>query len=133
MKTILRNTLVYALLLYFLPLAVPGVQITGGIITLFVGGFGLALMFMLLKPVLTIISFPINLITLGFFSLLTNAFIIYILTFFLSDVTIDAFNYPGFEFSGFVIPKINFNTFFAYVYAAFLLSFSDSFIKWLID
>lgn len=132
MKTILRNIGIYTLILYFLPFIIPGVEIEGGAATLFTAGIALALMFLILKPILNIISFPVNIITLGLFSIFTNVLILYLLTVFITDVSVTSFTYDKTEFAGFITPKISFNTFFAYLYTAFVLSFIDSFAKWLI-
>ena len=133
MKTIIRNTAIYTFALYLLPTFIPGVQIEGGWLTLIIGGLSLALMFLVLKPILHIISFPINMLTLGVSSIFTNALILYLLTIFIVDISIVAFTYQETTIWGFGIPTINFNTFFAYVYTAFILSLIDSAISWLME
>ena len=131
MKTIIRNIAIYTFALFLLPKIIPGVHLTGGLWTLFVGGILLALMFLILKPILKIISFPVNILTLGLFSIFTNVLILYIFTIFVTGVSITHFSYDSANFSGLVIPKLTFNTFFAYVYTAFVLSFIDTFLSWL--
>ncbi len=132
MKAITRSIFFYSLALYFLPMLIPGLKITGGFLTFLMGGIALALMFLILKPILNIISFPINLVTLGLFSILTNAFILYLLVLFVSGISIVPFNYPPSEALSFAVPKISFSLFFAYIYTAFMLSFIDSFLSWLV-
>jgi putative membrane protein len=132
MKAITRGVVIYSLALYFLPMLIPGLKISGGLLTFLIGGIALMLMFLVLKPILNIISFPINLITLGLFSMITNAFILYLLVQFVSGISIVPFSYPASEVLGFAVPKISFSLFFAYVYTAFMLSFIDSFFSWLI-
>jgi putative membrane protein len=131
MKTILRNSFIYGFALYFLPQIIPGVHLSGGLMTLVIGGIALTLLFMILKPILNIISFPVTLLTLGLFSIITNALILYLLTVFVPGVSIGAFTYPRSEVFGFITPKISLNMFFAYVYAAFVLSLIDSSVEWL--
>lgn len=132
MKAITRGVVIYSMALYFLPMLIPGLKISGGFLTFLIGGIALMLMFLVLKPILNIISFPINLITLGLFSMITNAFILYLLVQFVSGISIVPFSYPASEVLGFAVPKIPFSLFFAYVYTAFMLSFIDSFFSWLI-
>lgn len=132
MKAITRAIAIYTLALYFLPMLIPGLKISGGFLTFLIGGIALMLMFLVLKPILNIISFPINLVTLGLFSIFTNAFILYLLVFFVIGISIVPFSYPPFEILGFNIPKISFSLIFAYIYTAFVLSFIDSFFSWLI-
>jgi putative membrane protein len=133
MKTILRRVAIYTFTLYVLPFIVPGVNISGGLEALFVGGTALALMFLVLKPILSIISFPINLLTLGLFSIVTNGFILYLATRFVEGITISSFSYEAFRYGGFVTPAVDFNIYLAYVFTAFVISVIESFLSWLMD
>lgn len=132
MKTIIRSVAIYTLSLFLMPYLIPGVKIDGGFLTLLIGGSALALLFLTLKPILNIITLPVNMLTLGIFSIFTNALILYILTIFVIDISILPFTYPRTEIFGFIIPKLDFNTFFAYIYTSFVLSCIDSFFSWLV-
>ncbi len=131
MKSLLRNTLINALSLYFLTLIFEGVRVTGGISGFLLGGLVLSVMFKILKPVLSIVSLPLNIITLGTFSFLINIFIFYLATQVIGSISIRGFIYPGISIAGFVIPKITFNTFFAYAAAAIVQSIFVTVISWL--
>lgn len=132
MKSVTRGIVLYSLALYFLPMLIPGLKISGGFLTFLIGGIALMLMFLVIKPILNIVSFPINLITLGLFAMLTNGFILYLLVQLVSGISVTPFSYPPSEILGFAVPKISFSLFFAYIYTAFMLSFIDSFFSWLI-
>ena len=132
MKTIIRSVAIYTLALFFIPQIIPGFTIDGNFVTLLIGAATLALMFLVLKPILNIISFPVNMLTLGLFSIVVNAFILYLLTVLVTDITIQPFNYPKTNIWGVIIPVIYFNTFFAYLFSAFVLSCINSVIRWLI-
>lgn len=132
MKTIARAIFIYTLSLFLMPSLIPGVQIKGGFLTLIIGGVALALMFLIIKPILNFITLPVNLVTLGLFSIFTNVLILYILTVFISGISIIPFTYPRVEYFGFTIPEIHFPMFFAYLYTGFVLSFIDSFFSWLV-
>ena len=114
-------------------LLIPGVSISGGIWMIVLGGVVLALMFLILKPVLNLLTFPINTMTLGLTSIFTSALILYLLTVFVGAISIEAFSYPRTDIMGVIIPKLTFNTFFAYIYSAFVLSFIDSLLSWLMN
>ena len=133
MRSILRSIGIYLLALYFIPQLVPGFTIDGGFMTLLVGSLVLAIMFLVLKPILNIISFPVNMLTLGLFSIIINAFILYLLTILVPNITVQPFTYPRAHFYGFITPVMPFNTFFAYVYSAFILSCINSGMRWLMD
>ncbi len=132
MKSLLRNTLINSLSLFILAQIVPGLTIHGGFLTFVAGGLALSLLFLIVKPILNLVSLPFNLVTLGLFSFLINAIIFYLLTVFVTSITITSFTFPGFSFSGFMAPKIFFNTFFAFIIVALLQSLIVNFLSWLI-
>lgn len=133
MKTIIRNISIYTLIIFLLPKIVAGFSFEGGLFTLFVSGLVLAMLFLVLRPILSIISFPVNLVTLGLFNIFINALLIYLLTIFVTGISIEAFTMTKIDIFGFIIPQIKFNTFFAYIYTAFILTLINSFIRWLMD
>ncbi|OGH06094.1 MAG: hypothetical protein A2W22_04235 [Candidatus Levybacteria bacterium RBG_16_35_11] len=130
MKSLLRNTFLNALSLFLLTQLISGINISGGFIAFVLAGFCLTILFWILKPVLNLISLPLNALTLGFFSVVTNAILFYLLTVFIPNVSIFAFTFPGFSFAGFIVPKIFINTFFAFIVIACLQSLLFTFFKW---
>lgn len=130
MKWLLRNTALYAFALFLLPQIVTGVSLDGGLPTLLIGGFVLTIMLLVVKPVVNIISFPLNLVTLGIFSALVNVIIFYLLTVFVPNITINAFTFEGASYAGFTLPRMYFNLFFSYVVAAAVISLIIGFINW---
>ena len=133
MKTIIRNVVIYTFILFLLPKIIPGFSIDGGFWTLFTGGLVLAMLFLVVKPVLSIISFPVNLVTLGIFNIFINALLLYLLTIFVTEISVTAFTMARLDILGVIIPQITFNTFFAYIYTAFILTLINSFIRWLMN
>lgn len=131
MKTILRSTVVNAIGLYTTALILSGLHIGGGYFTLIEAGLVLMILGLVLKPILSIVALPINLVTFGMASFLVNAIVLLILTLLIPQISITEFTFPGYTFGGFVIPKIFFNTFFAYVIIASIFSAVTSFIYWL--
>ena len=132
MKGILRNTVINAISLAVLDQVIPGVTIIGGLKTYVIAGFILSLLLLIIKPILNILSLPLNMVTLGLFSFLTNSIILYLLTVFVTQVTISKFTFEGFTFAGFVVPVMDFNTFYAFVITAAILSIIIAFFDWLI-
>lgn len=132
MKSIARNISFYAFALFGLTQFLEGVKISGGFLTYILGGIVLSLIFLIIKPILNLIALPLNIITLGLFSFFSNVIILYILTVFVPDVRINAFQFQGFSLAGFIIPKVYLNSFMAFVASAFSLSIIVSFLTWLI-
>ena len=131
MKAIVRNVAIYTFALYLLPIIIPGMKISGGLLTLFIGGIALTIMYFIIKPILGIISIPVSLLTMGLFSTITNLIVLYLLTIFIRGISIAPFSYSRGEIGGFITPNIHLNTLLAYIFTAIVLSFIDSFISWL--
>src|SRR5579859_3868108 len=92
MKTIIRSILFYSFSLYIASGLFPaGLKITGGIQTLFTGGVILSLMSFILRPIVHIIAFPISILTLGLFSFIVNVFLLFLMTRFVTHISIHAF------------------------------------------
>lgn len=131
MKSIVRRIVFYSVALFLVAQALEGVKIGGGLTTYAVGGVVLSILFLLVKPILNIVTLPLNIATLGLFSFLTNSIILYLLTILVPNIAISAFKFNGFSFWGFVIPKLQINNFFAFIVASVLLSLILGFLKWL--
>ncbi|MBI2049485.1 phage holin family protein [Candidatus Roizmanbacteria bacterium] len=133
MRSILRNIAFYSFALFLTSQILNGVKITGGFATYLLGGAVLFILFLIVKPILSIITFPLHIATLGIFSFFVNAIILYLLTIIVPNIAIGRFIYPGFSFAGFIIPKVSINDFFAFVTASIVLSFIVGGLKWMVD
>ena len=109
MKLILK-WLIAALAVIFAAYVVPGIQVDGFVAALIVA-FILGVISITIKPVVKIITFPFSLITLGFFSLVINAFFFWLtarlvpgfavdgyIAAFLGSVVVSVVNYIGDKF-----------------------------------
>src|SRR3989338_9037359 len=67
---------------------VPGFVVNGGIKEFIIAGFVLGLLNLVVKPVLKFISTPIIILTLGIFSLIINGFLLWLVSYFISFVSI---------------------------------------------
>ncbi len=87
---------------------VPGITATGGWVTLLLVALVWSVIAMVIKPILSILTLPITILTLGLFSFILNAFLFYAMTWIV----------PGFIVTGFI--------------PAFLGSFVLSVFSWFI-
>ncbi|OGG57503.1 hypothetical protein A2853_03775 [Candidatus Kaiserbacteria bacterium RIFCSPHIGHO2_01_FULL_55_17] len=71
---------------------VPGISVSGGWPTLFLVALVWSVIVMVVRPVLSILTLPITIITLGLFSFVLNAFLFYAMTWVV----------PGFVVAGFI-------------------------------
>lgn len=133
MKSFIRECLFNAFSIFFLSQLLPGVHVSGGFLTFLFGGVALTILFKVLRPLLNILSLPLNLLTLGFFSFISNIIIFYLLTVLVIGISISSFTFPGISYMGFIVPSIYFNTLFAFILVSFFQSLCASFLNWLTD
>lgn len=131
MKSLLKNTTINSIGLYILPYIFNGFVIQGDLKNLLIAAFVLTVLFLLVKPILSIITFPINALTFGAFSFVVNAVIFYLLTVFVPYISISAFTFEGASVAGFVIPSIYFSLFFAYIIISVTFSALVTLLKWI--
>lgn len=131
MKGLLRRFALYTTSIFVSSLLLPGLIIHGGISSYIIGGVILALMMLILRPILSILSFPINMITFGLFSFVVNAIILFLLTIFVPTIKVYPFTIPHFFFLGFSTPAIGLNKWFAFGVASVVISSVYSLISWL--
>ena len=84
---ILTNALAISLAAYF----VPGISFDGDLFTLVIAGLVLGLINFFLKPVLKIISIPLIILSLGLFTVIINIGMLWMLEYFIKELTITGF------------------------------------------
>lgn len=84
--------LISAVAVYVASLFIPGISVTGGVSTYLVVAIVLGLLNAFIKPILTILTIPITIITLGLFLIVINVLMVYLA----------AYLVPGFSVSGFI-------------------------------
>ncbi len=114
MKAILRALII----LGFFAWALPPVTISS-VFTLIVSAILLALLFHLVRPVLNVLFIPINIVTLGLFSLVINAGLLWLLTYVV----------PGFSILPMTILGIDLSYFWTLVVLSAGIQMSDSLLK----
>lgn len=90
----------------------------GNLTTLILAGGVLTLLQKLLQPLLKILFLPINLVTLGFFSVLINVFLLWLATYLV----------PGFVIEPVVVLGVHLNGFFTLLLISSLIGFTQSLI-----
>src|SRR4051812_26166790 len=108
MRSLLRNILFNSFALYLLPAILSGVTIKGGVQTLLIAGVVLTLLFLVLKPILALITLPLRLITFGLISIAINALLLYLLTLFMPQISIIPFSLGPANIGSISIPKVAF-------------------------
>ena len=83
--------LISAVAVYVASLFIPGISVTGGPTTYLIVAVVLGLLNAFVKPILTVLTIPITVITLGLFLLVINVLMVY-----LADYLIPNFGVSGF-------------------------------------
>lgn len=107
MKILLR-ILAVALVIMALPRFIPGIAVSGFYYA-FLAALALGLINLLIKPLIKLVTLPINIFTLGLFSLVINAGLLWAVSLYV----------PGFDVSSFT--------------AAFIGAFALAVMNWLVS
>ncbi|MBZ1345033.1 MAG: phage holin family protein [Candidatus Nealsonbacteria bacterium] len=91
MKKLFLQIIVGILGIFLAKVFIPGVELIGGIQILIFSGVILGLINFFIKPILKIITFPLKILTFGFFSLILNIAIIWFVDFIVPGLKIIGF------------------------------------------
>lgn len=93
--------------LWFTSQLVPTLVLFGTWQTLLVAGLVLSLLMFIVRPMLSILFIPINLITFGLLSWFVNVIVLYLLTVFVPEVSVRAWQFPDYSWAGFSSPSFH--------------------------
>ena len=109
---LLKPIIVSIITIFILAFALPTVSYTDWI-TLILAGVVLTLLQKIARPALKLLFLPINIVTLGLFSIVINVALLWLATYLV----------PGFSIEATTIAGIELNQFFTLVIISFLISF----------
>lgn len=87
----IAQILVNALAIFLADRFLPGFNIGGDILTLIIAGSVLGLINIFIRPILRLISAPLIIISFGFFIIIINIILLWLLEYLISDLTIIGF------------------------------------------
>lgn len=131
MKSLFRNYLFNLLALYLATSFIKGFTYTGGYKTLFTAALVFTLINFFIKPIINLFMLPLNFLSLGLLSWVVNVLMLYLLIYFLPEIRISSWYFPGISGYGFVIPSFNFTILYTYVLVSFFISLITNFLSWL--
>jgi len=91
MKRFLLHVVLNGIALWLAAQIVPGIHYAGGLLYLLLAGLVFGIVNSLVKPILTVLSLPLIVLTLGLFFLVINALMLYLTAWLLSGFTVDGF------------------------------------------
>lgn len=115
MRRILQQLVMSLIALTFTSTVFSGLQIQGGLSGLLFASFLLVVGFMILRPILTILTLPISVLTLGFFSTIVTVIVIFVIALLDKNFIVSPFHFPGLGISSFVTPSFEANIFLSYI------------------
>lgn len=107
MKRLLRSVVYHVFALWLTSAMIPALSISGNLWGMLSAGFMLTIMMMLLKPLLSLIFLPINILTLGLLGWFVNVAVLYLWTVFVPNVVLSPWEFPGISAGGFVVPEVS--------------------------
>ncbi len=133
MKLLLRSISVNLLVLYLVDIVYPGFSIKHDIKVLLTAAVIWLLLNKIVKPIIKLLLLPINLITLNLFAWVVSLLTLFLLQIIVGDIEITAYQFPGINFEGFIVPPLFINLFFSYLITSTLLNMVLASVKWLIS
>ncbi|MFH1896321.1 MAG: phage holin family protein [bacterium] len=133
MKKIMRYFLFNLAALYFIEKYVGGVSYSGDYRVLAMAAGALTVALVVIRPIVKVVTLPINIVTLGLFGSFINAGLLYGVTFVVPKFTINPFSFEGLGYKGMAIPGFSVGVIGAVVVVAFVLSLVTTVLSWLTD
>lgn len=130
MKGLLRTFLFCLFALWLTPNIIPAFKIVGDFKALFTAALVLSLIYIFVKPILKVFFLPINLLSLGLLSWLSNVAVLYLLTLFVPQIKISAWQFAGTSYQGIILPSYHFNQLFTFIIVSFFITIVINFLAW---
>lgn len=115
MKHLLQQFLISLMALYATSSLFSGLSIKGGVGQYLYDAFLLMIGFMVVRPIINIVSLPFNALTFGLFSVVSTIIVIFLLSLFDRNFVIQPFTFQGLSIFQFTIPSFSFNIFLSYL------------------
>lgn len=131
MKAILRSILVNIVALWVTSYLISGIHLGGGFATLIMAGVVFALINLLVKPIISLLFLPVNLISLGLLSWVVNVIMLFVFIKVFPAFSITEWRFEGFDYQGFIIPAMTVSVLWTAILASFIISTISSFFNWL--
>lgn len=131
MKSLLRHFFVSVVAIFLLSKLLPGISYSHEPLTLMEAALLLTGVNLFLRPVVNLVALPINFLTLGLFSFLINAFLLYLVTLIVPGFKVTEFDFLGVNFLSVSVSRFHVSVFFSFILVAAGLGLLRSFFLWL--
>lgn len=133
MKNLFREVVTYALSLFIVSLFIAGIVVKYELASILIAGVFLTIAFNIVKPLVSTVGSPLKIVTLGFFSFLTTAISLYIITLLYQGIRVVSFDFRGTNILGIQIPSFHAGLILSYIIVSATIYLTSKAIDWLYD
>lgn len=109
MRHYVKSILITIASIYITYLVVPTISLGTDPKNILLFAGGLWIISQIINPIFSLVLLPVNIITFGFVSLLLNVAFVFALLNFLPGFSVSAYNFPGANVQGVILPPMAFN------------------------
>ncbi len=125
MKYLIKTVIFNAAALYLLSLVLPAIKYNN-LETLIYAALVFGLLNIFVKPLLKLLTFPLNLVTFGLASSFLNVFLLYLVTLIVPQFLISPFSLKSLNLGFWLWPDMELSLFWAYLFVSFLFGLLNS-------
>lgn len=133
MKSLIRMLLLNIAVVFFAAWVLPGLSYSGDFTILILAAAVLGIINLIVRPIVKLVTLPINLLTLGIFSWVTNVLMLYLVTRLIPGFEVSAFYFGGLNYAGLSLSAMEVGLFSSYVISSFVISLLTSTFGWLFN
>ena len=133
MKSLIRTLILNIAVVFFAAWILPGLSYSGNLQILIMAAAALGLVNMVVRPLVKLVTLPINLLTLGIFSWMINVLMLYLVTRLIPCFEVSAFHFGGFSYQNFNLSAMEVGLFSSYVASSFVIGLLTSVLGWLFN
>ena len=133
MKSLIRTLILNVAVIFFAAFVLPGLSYSNNFQILILAAVALGLVNLVVRPIVRLVTLPINLLTLGIFSWVINVFLLYLVTRLIPGFEVSAFHFEGFSYGGLMLSAMEVGLLSSYILSSFIISLLTSALGWLFD
>lgn len=110
---------------------IPGITYTGGIKSLIFIALVFGLINLFIKPIIMLLALPVEIATLGLFTVVINAAMLYLVSYLVPDFQILGFAFPGIQYGPILISPFAIPAWGTAVIGSLFIGFISTMLYWL--
>lgn len=132
MRFLIKKYIINTISVYLISQLISAVVITGEGYALLYSSLILSLLLLLVKPIINLIMFPLNLITLNLSSWIINIIIVYLWIILVPGITINYWQFTGGNFGWLILSPMTFSRWQVIILTGILLTLTIRFLNWIL-